>query len=257
MRATLDLFLKATVIALVAGIGFAAVAQDDSLSLYLSFDEGAGEIANDGSKYGNHATVVGDPKWEKNGNIGGAVVLATNTWVDLHGPDFKNIPTEGITLATWINYNGALPQSLFDAIGDVNVNGLYHVEIEAAGMRWFHRNDANVDVFAIRPGPVIPADTWTHFAGTYDVASGAVRAYLNGKKTHEAVGAGDMEDNWNLSAEIGQHKMTRWFNGMVDEFYLFNRALDETEIAALMNSEGLSVEPSGKLPLMWGKLKQR
>ena len=36
---------------------------DDSLVLYLSFDEDGGDSASDGSQYGHDGELVGDPSW--------------------------------------------------------------------------------------------------------------------------------------------------------------------------------------------------
>ena len=38
---------------------------------------------------------------------------------------------------------------------------------------------------------------------------------------------------------------------------LYDRVLDEDEIAAVMESDGLAVEAVGKLAITWGKLKAK
>ena len=94
-----------------------------------------------------------------------------------------------------------------------------------------------------------------HFTGTYDSGSGDVKTYLNGKMTHEAKGNGELSDNWSVQADIGQHKSDRWFEGLMDEFYIFARALSEDEIKEVMDGELLSVEPADKLATTWGSIK--
>ncbi len=81
---------------------------------------------------------------------------------------------------------------------------------------------------------------------------------MNGEETHRNPGSGgDVSDNWNVQAEIGHHKLGRWYDGLLDEFYMFSRALTEDEIQGVMNSEFLPVEPAGKAPLTWARLKRQ
>ncbi len=248
-------FVGVAAYAVAATVGPVAVAADPDLSAYYSFNEGGGEIAEDGSDYGNDGLIVGDPAWEP-GQVGQALVLKAQTYVDLNGPEFQNKPVEGITIACWVNHNAIGDMSLFDAIGDAHGSGLYHVEIRAGGVRWFHRDDGEVQIFNINPGPVIPGGEWVHFAGTYEEDGDAV-TYMNGEETHRAQGAGKLSDNWNLQAEIGHHKQGRWYDGLLDEFYMFSRALDVDEIASVMDDEFLPVEPAGKAATTWARVKTR
>ncbi len=228
--------------------------KDPTLSVYYSFD-GDGETVEDGSVNGNDATVVGNAKWE-DGVIDKAISLETNVWVDMNGPEFKNAPVDGITLAFWVNHTGSVnDQSVFDAVGTDHGSGLYHVEIETEGVRWFHRDGTNTQIFSIRPGPVLEANEWVHFAGTYDSESSDAKTYLNGEETHSVKGAGKLSDNWGVKAGIGQHNNTRWFTGLLDEFYIFGRALSADEIKQVMDGGFLAVEPTDKLATTWGSIK--
>lgn len=229
---------------------------DPTLSVYYSFDED-GDTVKDGSIHGNDGKIEGKSKRDK-GVIGKAIVLEPQTWVDLNGPEFKNVPLEGLTIAVWVNHNNPPdPQSIFDSIGTDHGSGLYHVEIRAAGFRFFHRDGAEKQVFNINPGPIIKDGKWVHFTGTYDSKSGEAKTYVDGKMTHEAKGDGELSDNWGVSAAIGHHKKGRWFDGLMDEFYMFSRALSEDEIKEVMDGEFLSVEPADKLTTTWGSLKAR
>ena len=229
---------------------------DPTLSVYYNFDED-GDTVKDGSIYGNDGKIEGKVERE-DGVFGKSIVLEPQTWVNLNGPEFKNAPLEGITVAVWVNHNSSPdPQSILDAIGTDHESGLYHVEIRPAGFRWFHRDGANAEVFNINPGPVIDGGKWVHFTGTYDSGSGDVKTYVDGKMTHEAKGNGELSDNWGVSAAIGHHKQGRWFDGLMDEFYIFARALSEDEITTLMNGELLAVEPADKLATTWGGIKSR
>lgn len=228
--------------------------KDPTLSVYYSFDK-KGDTVEDGSLSGNDGTVEGNANWEK-GVFGNAIELETNVWINMNGPEFENGPIDGFTLAVWVNHTGSGdPQTLLDALGTANASGLYHMEIRPGGFRFFHRNGANAAIFNLNPGPVIDADKWVHFAGTYDSDSGDIKTYIDGKETHTAKGEGKLDAVWDVSAGIGHHKNGRWYQGLLDEYYLFGRALSADEIQQVMDGEFLAVEPTDKIATTWGGLK--
>ncbi len=231
---------------------------DPTLSVYYSFDEES-KTVKDGSKNGNDGEVEGEgnPKWEK-GVYGKAIALDTDVWINMNGPEFKNGPVDGLTLAVWINHTGSgNAQTLLDAIGTAHLHGLYHMEIRPGGFRFFHRNETNMTVFEINPGPVIKAGKWVHFAGTYDSDSGDVMIYIDGEETHSGKGSGKLSAEWGVNAGIGHHKNERWYQGLLDDYFIFNRALSETEINQIKDGKFLSVEPEGKLVTTWSNIKSR
>ena len=84
--------------------------------------------------------------------------------------------------------------------------------------------------------------------------------YVNG----ELVGEKDSNPNFNDQQEflIGAGANERaaheyLFKGKIDEVRLYNRVLDEDEIAAVMESGSLSVEASAKIAVTWGQLKTK
>jgi len=230
---------------------------DPSLSIYYSFDNVGNKIIEDGSKYKNNGEIVGGAKFS-NGKSGKAIALKQDVWIKINGAEFKNLPKDGFTLATWVNHeDSADPQSLFDAIGDKHGNGLFHVEIRPAGFRFFHRNDEEAEVFNINPGPVIKGKKWHHFAGTYDAKTKEVATYVDGKRTHNAkAGGAKLATNWNVTAGIGHHKNGRWYIGLLDEFFLFARAISKEEVQEIMNDDFLSVKSIDKLSVTWGEIKE-
>jgi hypothetical protein len=253
----IKLFLVCSAVFAIIGT-FAISAQadlsDPTLSVYYSFDE-EGETVVDGSINGNDGTIVGNVSREE-GVYDLAIALETNTWIDMNGPEFKNGPVDGFTLAVWINHTGSgSPQTLLDAIGTDHENGLFHFEIRPAGFRFFHRDGTNTAVFNINPGPVIEGNKWVHFSGTYDSESGDAKTYIDGEETHSAAGTGKLSNNWGVSAGIGHHKNGRWFEGLLDEFYIFGRALSADEVMDVMNGALLAVEPEGKLATTWASIK--
>ena len=48
----------------------------------------------------------------------------------------------------------------------------------------------------------------------------------------------------------------RFFNGIIDEVAIFNRALTQAEIKTAMEGDIMTVDPIGRLPITWAKLKR-
>ena len=82
--------------------------------------------------------------------------------------------------------------------------------------------------------PIISANTWNHIVGTYDALTGIAKIFVNGRLKAEAVGKGLLSQDWDAHAGIGKHKDTRFLQGEVDEFRIYNKALSEEEIHNLM-----------------------
>ena len=212
IRKKLTIYLTVLILLGTCVLSIQADLNDPTLSVYYSFDEES-KTVKDGSKNGNDGEVEGNAKWEK-GVYGNAIALETNVWVNMNGAEFKNGPVDGFTLAVWVNHTGSAdPQTLLDAIGSAHESGLYHMEIRPGGFRFFHRNETNTEVFNINPGPVIDADKWVHFAGTYDSDSGDAKTYIDGKETHSAKGSGKLSAEWGVNAGIGHHKMVVGIKG--------------------------------------------
>ena len=98
---------------------------------------------------------------------------------------------------------------------------------------------------------------WHHFAGVYDAKTKEVAIYVDGKKTHDAEASGaKLATNWNVTAGIGHHKNGRWYIGLLDEFFLFARAISKKEVKEIMNDDFLAVESLDKLSVAWGEIKE-
>ena len=76
---------------------------------------------------------------------------------------------------------------------------------------------------------VIPNNTWSHIAGTYNAASGTYTVYINGLFDTSAVNPGFDPVTNTDSLWIGKGSNSP-FSGLMDEVRIWNRALSSTEI---------------------------
>ena len=84
--------------------------------------------------------------------------------------------------------------------------------------------------------------------------------YVDGKLANESKAAATktLFDN-ETPLKIGQdfnEDATRFFNGIIDEIAIFNRALTQAEIKTALEGDIMMVDPTGRLPIIWSKLKR-
>src|SRR5207248_10159623 len=87
----------------------------------------------------------------------------------------------------------------------------------------------------VRSATAIPMNTWTHLATTYDGTN--QRFYVNGVLVKTVVNAGAIVQS-NGALRIGGNNSSfyEFFNGLIDEVRVYNRALSAAEIATDMNT---------------------
>ncbi len=222
----------------------AFAADDPSLIIYYSFDE-VGDIVVDQSGKGHDGVVVGDITAEPGGKVNGAAKFEGTlgsegmSYLDLDGPSFptEDIPTSGMTLAAWIKCeNTGGHHAIFNArAGDTT--WLVHPEARSNGeFRWLLRAYGGTTIFDVRSG-VVPWGEWVHFAGIYDKASAKAYVYNNGELVGEANVnppldiAGDYEQGARVGYNIDN---ARPFTGLMDELFLYKRALSQAEVQNIM-----------------------
>jgi hypothetical protein len=86
-------------------------------------------------------------------------------------------------------------------------------------------------------GGTVTLNTWSHIAMTYDAATGVNRVYLNGISVNQRVRANGVYATTSR-VFIGREDSNnnRFFNGLIDEPTIYNRALSDAEILAIYNA---------------------
>ena len=215
------------------------------LVLYLTFDEGSGDIAydysgnkNNGSLYDANATNDDGntpPQWV-DGKFGKALSFDG-------ADDYVEVPifplTDRVTVSAWAYLIDGQPSGDYAGIIS-NLNG------------WSNENrllvKASIILFQLRIGGVtynhwvagLPdlRFSWNHYVATYDGSK--VEIYLNGRRVYTGTQTGNL-DSGTTSPTIGWGSVNPafyHFKGIIDEVMIFNRALSEEEIKFLYE-EGL------------------
>ena len=79
-----------------------------------------------------------------------------------------------------------------------------------------------------------PLNTWTHVALSYDLAT--LRLYVNGTQVATHAATGSIQTNTNPLWMGGNTPYGEYFQGLIDEVRVYNRALNQAEIQTDMNT---------------------
>jgi len=204
------------------------------------FDEGSGTTAYDTSGNDNDGTINGaswvDGKFGKGLNFDG-----TNDYVNV--PDSDSLDVTSITMSVWVyqkersapDYDRPVAKDRAYEIGIRTDNGNISFAINNdVGWTWRTTDD------------VVPLNTWTFVAITYDSATGEVKVYKNGVLVHTFTESGNISASaYNLLIGVYHSSAGNfygWFDGIIDEVGIYNRSLNSSEISDLYNYYGYTTE---------------
>ena len=192
------------------------------------------------------------------GKFGKAIQLnGSNEWVNIP----KRIGSfEEITFTHWVNSTGRVGgwRTFFNntgwKAGDIHYQLHPNNKVEFSINGNPGGNDAFAD-FAFTTGEL---NKWVHVATAYSATEKKIRFYINGEL--------DAERSWGGNpgvldpGRIGDWGGSRQWEGMLDEFVIFNAFLDEGDVQDVMKN-GLetnvtAVDPKAKLATTWGNIKQ-
>lgn len=191
------------------------------------------------------------------GKIGEAIELnGKNEWVAIP----KRIGEfEEITFTHWVKSTGREAQwrVFFNndgwKVGDIHYQMHPNNKVEFS----IHSNPGGNDTFANYMLAGDQMDKWVHIATAYSAPEKKIRFYINGEL--------DIENDWGGNpgvldpAQIGDWGQSRQWEGLIDEFIIFNTVLSEDDIQAVMDNglePTLAVDPKRKLAVTWGSLKR-
>lgn len=148
------------------------------------------------------------------------------------GPERLLVLANHFTIQAWIFPTG--PGT--PGVGGIIVNKEGECEFARypdGSIRWAVAN-ASPGWTSINTGFVAPVDAWTHLAFTY--SGGMLRTFANGSNVHSHAGSGGLGDAMSTENDFrigGRQGSSQYFEGLIDEVAIFNRALSANEIAAI------------------------
>jgi PKD repeat protein len=191
------------------------------------FDEGTGTTVKDRSPYGNTGT-ISSATWVTTGRFGRALSFnGSSSWITVNDANSLDLTT-GMTIEAWV-YPIALSgwrsvimkESTNDEVYSLYANVPQVAIVTSEGL-------VNVSTSSL------PLNRWTHLAGTYDGAT--QRLYVNGVQVASKSRTGAMAASTRPLRIGGDSLWGEYFQGLIDEVRIYNRALTATQIQADMNT---------------------
>ncbi|KII73405.1 hypothetical protein RF11_09123 [Thelohanellus kitauei] len=124
--------------------------------------------------------------------------------------------------------------NIFETYGYNSPAGQFHLEVDYGILRWSHSNGARGNVFEVA-GELVPLKVWTHVTGTYNSSTGIAQIYIDGKPVNRTYGPGKLSKDWTCLAHIGGRCNNKALMGFVDEFRIYNYALNSQEVKELFS----------------------
>lgn len=203
-----------------------------------SFNEGSGTTAADSSGNGHTGTLTGSAGWTASGKSGGALSLNGSGYVNIANPSTIVLGNANCTIAAWIKTSSTSTMGIVTKDNNgAHITGdkLFGVNHTSTKFGVDHGWVTNLD-----SNKTITDGAWHHVAWTQQKdGSGSNevwKLYVDGvfETTKTAATLADVAGH---TVRIGSGSSTSYFannfNGVIDEVKIYNRVLNDTDIAAL------------------------
>jgi len=198
-------------------------------------DEGSGTTAYDTSGNGNNGTLINGPTWI-DGKFGKALSSdGSDDYVDCGVADWFN-SLSNVTISLWVKPGST--QLQYADILSAHTYG-YTLEQDSTNNNLFYLSYWNGSTWqGANIKTQLTAGGWQHFVVEKDGTT--IRHFVNGIKTAEGSVSGDPVYSSGLKLMISRWSTGggRYFNGLIDELCIYNRALTAEEISDLYNYYG-------------------
>lgn len=223
---------------------------------YWGFNEGTGTKALDGSVYKNDMNL-------STGTVFGEGVYGTALSLNKENKDHAsiesgplsstfisaalNMPAEVFTIAAWIKLNSIDDRSPIISKEELNKRGFEFAVRNGYLAAQIYKDGTNFTRVE-GSGTLLETGRWYHVAMTYKFAgdgNSAVRFYVDGAEDRFFDSSVGPVITNNAPLRIGAYYSSstfyRYFNGSIDEVYVFDRELSAQEINEIKNAETLAL----------------
>ncbi|XP_032221948.2 uncharacterized protein LOC5520919 isoform X2 [Nematostella vectensis] len=186
----------------------------------------------------NNATLKSGARVLSDGcdKCGACVDLSSNDQAEvyLNASKYKLKPTSAVTVSAWVSLNRTSGlHSIFQALkGKTDNTNVYNLEVIDGRVHWESRDKSGKPLFDVKTIDVtIPEGLWTHVMGTYSAQTGNAKIYVNGllRESFTNPSRPRLSAAWERASIGGYVPGNHPFNGLLDEFFMYNWELDPTE----------------------------
>ena len=262
-----SLLVASLIVAFLATFVSEAQVDPKGMIIHFSFDKDTikGNDVKDlsGNKPPNDGLIKGDVKPDK-GKVGEGLKFpgVANSYISVRNHHYAKADTEEITLAAWVKASGRGMIASWDrseffrfGVGDDQLGNNDFIAFDTCcGIHDWHGKIKITD------------NKWHHVVAQFE--RGKKRIYVDGKldadidAPHKIMGKVITRYGFvGIGSEAGAFDAATgptWaFNGIMDQFMLFHRALSEEEVITLAKGQAnpFAVDPDGKIAVTWGEIK--
>ena len=194
--------------------------------------------ANDESRNGNHGTVNGATLvTDKQGNSNGAYNFdGSNDYVELGGIASTMNSSKGISLAMWLNWSGKNSTSSAQYIFLISPSPNGSISVGNDSLLAVNVTNCNCSNDTRISTKIIP-NKWYFIVMTFDLATSNLKMYLNDTLIgNVSKSLYSYYQTNNSNSRLGNYyfnHVQQYFNGQIDEAFIWNRALTATETSNL------------------------
>jgi hypothetical protein len=225
LRLALALPLAVLCVAVPAAVSEAGAADSGLVAAY-SFDEGAGATATDTSGSGHHGAIA-NATWTAGQHGGGLSFNGTNSSVDLGA--LGTFYQQGFTLEAWVQKASSKK--------DVGIVGTW---VGSGPVLWVDHLGGDYQLTLgsslssyLDSGRMPVAGQWQYLAATFDGA--VARFYIDGAEVANRTVTSSVgtSNSWRIGAYGSS--AGNFFDGVLDDVRIYNRALTASEVQGDMN----------------------
>ncbi|TAN57910.1 DUF4215 domain-containing protein [Patescibacteria group bacterium] len=226
---------------------------DAGLAAVWKFDEQDGDIALDSSISGaNDGALANNPTRLSTGCKFGKCLAfnGTNTYVNA-GASMSLAMTDAFTVQAWIYPKGSGSCTGPTGGGGIIINkeGEYEIARFVDGSVRFAIANTNPSWVFVNTGYIVPLNTWTHLDWVYSDSDNFIKMYANGNEVYSGFGDGIIGDSHpgDDDFRIGSRQAVvcdgtnQYFDGVIDEVRIWNKALGISEIKSIYNQACLPI----------------
>jgi hypothetical protein len=224
---------------------------DIALSAYWSFNTETAGITPDGSGNGNNLSLTAgasltEGKYSSGLNLPSgsqSFALIEDNLLSADFPGASNgSPVDSFTIAAWIRLSAIEDRSPVITKEYKDKRGFeFAVKNGRLAVQIFKNETTGTSVS--ETGTLLETDRWYHVAMSYSFVTdgtSVIRLYLDGQEDHSVnTSVGPQKTN-NAPVRVGAYEWSdtykRFFNGMIDEVYVFNKTLSAEDLLLIMNS---------------------
>lgn len=232
---------------------------DSDLLVHYTFDDGT---AKDQSGNNNDGTLFGGAVVSPDGHSGGALYLGTEAKPAadyLKLPDGITSNLENFTIATWVKLDNFIAwQRIFD-LGGGPTDNMFMAVTRGNNTAMRFAIKANNSAEQTIDGRVLETGTWIHVAIVADYTRSTGRLFVNGELAGTNTGLTRMPKDMLITNQnyIGKAQYEdQGYNGYVDDFRIYKRALTDEDILVLNGLDPVEINAHRELNSAFEQLEE-